>query len=121
MAKGDDIQDRLINFSVGIIKLCEKLPETHAGKHLAGQLLRSGTSPAPNYGEARGAESKRDFIHKLGVVLKELNESWIWLETARRCQLLAREVIIPILDECTQLSKIISTSVGTAKRSKHQL
>ena len=121
MAKGDDIQDRLINFSVGIIKLCEKLPESHAGKHIAGQLLRSGTSPAPNYGEARGAESKKDFIHKLRIVLKELNESGIWLETARRSDLLTMDVVVRALDECAQLSKIISSSIGTVKGGMHQL
>ena len=115
MAKGDDIQDRLINFSVAIIELCEKLPDTYAGKHLASQLLRCGTSPAPNYGEARGAESKRDFIHKLRIVLKELNESGIWLETAKRGQLLSMDILTPIFDECTQLSKIINSSLGTAR------
>ncbi|MBI3195100.1 MAG: four helix bundle protein [Ignavibacteriae bacterium] len=115
MAKGDDIQDRLINFSVEIIKLCEKLPDTPAGKHIANQLLRSGTSPAPNYGEARGAESKRDFFHKLGVVLKELNESVIWLEVTKRSSLLSAQIILPILDECGQLSKIISSSISTAR------
>ena len=75
MAKGDDIHDRLIDFSVAIINLSESLPKTYAGNHIAGQILRSGTSPAPNYGEARGAESKKDFVHKLGIVLKELNET----------------------------------------------
>ncbi len=80
MAKGDDIQERLIDFAVRTIKLCSALPKTPDGKHIAGQLLRCGTSPAPNYGEARGAESSRDFVHKLGIVLKELNESGIWDE-----------------------------------------
>ena len=71
MAKGDDIQERLINFAVSIINLCSELPKTQAGKHVAGQLLRSGTSPAPNYAEARGAESRNDFSHKLKITLKE--------------------------------------------------
>ena len=118
MAKGDNIQERLINFSVGIIKLCEKLPETHAGKHIANQLLRSGTSPASNYGEARGAESKRDFIHKLGIVLKELNESLIWLEIVKRSDVLAANLITSVLNECNQLSKIIGSSVLTARALK---
>ena len=65
MAKGDDIQERLINFAVSIIQLADKLPKTTAGRHIAGQILRSGTSPAPNYAEARSAESSNDFIHKL--------------------------------------------------------
>jgi four helix bundle protein len=80
-------------------------------------LLRSGTSPAPNYGEARGAESKKDFIHKLGIV-KELNESGIWLEVARRSQLLVSTVVSPVQDECTQLSKIMSSSISTARGVK---
>ncbi len=79
MAKGDDIQERLINFAVRIINLNSSLPNTQAGKHIGGQLLRCGTSPASNYAEARGAESTNDFLHKLGIVLKELNESEIWL------------------------------------------
>ena len=90
MARGDDIEERLIDFAVMMIALCEKMPETRAGRHVAGQLVRSGTSPAPQYGEARGAESRRDFVHKLRICLKELNESRIWLEIAsaptwRRC------------------------------------
>lgn len=118
MAKGDDIQERLINFSVGIIQLSEKLPDSHSGRHIAGQLLRCGTSPASNYGEARGAESKRDFTHKLGVVLKELNESAIWLETVRRSKLLVEEAVLPFIAECAELSKIINASISTAK-GKH--
>ena len=80
MAKGDDIQERLIDFAVSIIQLTTKLPKSSAGKHIAGQILRSGTSPAPNYAEARSAESSKDFIHKLKIALKELNETTVWLE-----------------------------------------
>ena len=77
--QADQLEERLVNFAVRIIKLAANLPRTPAGKHIAGQILRSGTSPAPNYGEARGAESHADFIYKLKVVLKELNETRIWL------------------------------------------
>ena len=80
MAKGDDIQERLIDFAVSIIQLTTKLPKSSAGKHIAGKLLRSGTSPAPNYAEARSAESSNDFIHKLKIALKELNETVVWLQ-----------------------------------------
>lgn len=79
-SKGDELEERLINFAVRVIKLSARLPKTPAGKHIARQILRSGTSPAPNYGEARGGESHADFVHKLGIVLKELNETQIWLE-----------------------------------------
>jgi len=68
----NELEERLVNFAVRIIKLSACLPRTPAGKHVAGQILRSGTSPAPNYGEARGAESRADFVHKMRVVLKEL-------------------------------------------------
>ena len=70
-SKSDELEERLINFAVRVIKLSARLPKTPAGKHIAGQILRSGTSPAPNYGEARGGESHADFVHKLGIVLKE--------------------------------------------------
>ena len=75
MPKGDDIQERLIRFAVEIIKLSSTLNGSREERHVAGQILRSGTSPAPNYGEARAAESDSDFVHKLKVVLKELNET----------------------------------------------
>ncbi|MBN4065701.1 four helix bundle protein [Candidatus Amoebophilus asiaticus] len=69
-----DIEERLIDFSVEIISFFESLPNTKSAAHLGGQLLRSGTSPALNYGEAKSAESKNDFLHKMKVCLKELRE-----------------------------------------------
>src|ERR1700681_3420651 len=87
-SRADQLEERLIDFAVRIIKLSSSLPRTPAGKHIAGQILRAGTSPAPNYGEARGSESSADFIHKLSVVLKELNETSIWLQIIRRSELL---------------------------------
>jgi len=75
-----DLQDRLIDYAVRIIKLTEALPDTKAGKHVSLQLLRSGTSPAPDYGEAQSAESPADSIHKLKISLKELRETEIWLK-----------------------------------------
>ena len=113
MAKGDDIQERLIDFAVEIVRLCSSLPKTSAGNHAAIQLLRSGTSPAANYGEARGAESRNDFIHKLRIVVKELNESIIWLEILKRSEMQTHTYIEPILIECTELAKIISSSIKT--------
>jgi len=73
--KGDMLSERLLDFTVQIIKLVNTLPKTIVGKHVGGQILRSGTSPGSNYEEARGAESRADFIHKLGVVLRELKET----------------------------------------------
>ena len=118
MAKGDDIQERLINFAVGIIKFCSKFPKGQAAKHVSGQLLRCGTAPAPNYGEARGAESTNDFVHKLGITLKELNESGIWLEIINRSEMLSLNLVSPLAKECAELSKIISASIRTVGKRK---
>ncbi|MFN2516527.1 MAG: four helix bundle protein [Pyrinomonadaceae bacterium] len=85
--RADKLEERLIEFAVRVVILSANLPKTPAGKHIAGQLMRSGTSPAPNYGEARGAESHADFVHKLRIVLKELNETSIWLRIIERSQL----------------------------------
>jgi four helix bundle protein len=116
MAKGDDIQERLISFAVDVIKLSSGLPKTEMGRHLALQILRSGTSPAANYGEARGAESRRDFIHKLGIVLKELNETIIWLEIVRRSEFSKAVLVENLLRESNELAKIVSASIKTAQR-----
>ena len=114
MAKGDDIEARLIEFAVGVLALCERLPKTPEGTHTANQLLRSGTAGAPNYAEARAAESAVDFIHKLGIVLKELNESRVWLEMILKRQLVAPSEVQPVLEECVALSKIVAASRRTA-------
>jgi len=113
--KADELEERLIDFAVRIIRLTSKLPKTPAGRHIAGQLLRCGTSPAPNYGEARGAESTNDFVHKLGVVLKELNETYIWLRIVERSEILRRELLNDIIEENKELCKIIGSSLRTAR------
>src|SRR6266550_5697611 len=105
-SKADELEERLIDFAVRIIKLSSSLPRTPAGKHIAGQILRAGTSPAPNYGEARGSESSADFTHKLRVVLKELNETSIWLQIIRRSKLLKPEQLMEIIQENKSLCKI---------------
>ncbi|HEX7846035.1 MAG TPA: four helix bundle protein, partial [Chitinophagaceae bacterium] len=75
-ARRYDLQERLINFASDCIDVAERLPKTFAGNHIAGQLIRSSTSPALHYGEAQGAESRDDFIHKMKVCLKELRETF---------------------------------------------
>ena len=117
-SKADELEERLIDFAVRIIRLSAALPKTPAGKHIAGQILRSGTSPAPNYGEARGAESHADFVHKLGVVLKELNETSIWLRVIDRSQLLSQELLHDIATECKELCRIFTASKKTARAGK---
>ena len=116
-----DLQDRLIDYAVRIVRLCEALPDTKAGKHTSSQLLRSGTSPAPNYGEAQGAESKADFIHKLKIALKELRETEIWLKIIVRAKLIEDEAYLgPLLGETDELVAILFTSIGTAKSRKER-
>ncbi len=110
----DDLEERLVNFAVRIIKLSACLPVTAAGKHVGGQLLRSGTSPAPNYGEARGAESRADFVHKIRVVLKELNETSVWLRIIERSGIMRAELLIDIVQENGDLCKIFAASLKTA-------
>ena len=111
----DQLEERLVNFAVRIIKLSACLPRTAAGKHIAGQILRSGTSPAPNYGEARGAESRADFVHKIRVVLKELNETSIWLRIIDRSKILKAELLTDIVQENGDLCKIFAASLKTAR------
>ena len=75
-----DLQERFVKYAVRIIKISDNLPNTKAGKHISSQIVRSGTSPAPNYGEAQSAESRADFIHKLKIALKEMRETEVWLK-----------------------------------------
>jgi four helix bundle protein len=116
--QADQIEDRLIDFGARIIFLSGKLPASLAGDHITRQMLRSGTSPAPNYGEARGAESRADFVHKLGIALKELNETKVWLKMLQRARLATVETVHPVLDECQQLARLLNASIQTARRNK---
>ncbi len=116
-----DLQDRLVAYAVRIIKLSEDLPETKAGKHVYSQILRSGTSPAPNYGEAQSAESKADFVHKLKIALKELRETEIWLKIIAKAQMIESvSQLAPLLQETDELIAILFTSVKAAKKSKER-
>ena len=115
-SRADELEERLIDFAVRIIKLSANLPRTSAGKHIAGQIMRSGTSPAPNYGEARGAESQADFVHKLRIVLKELNETSIWLRLIERSELLRRELIRDIIIENIALCRIFAATLKTTRQ-----
>ena len=111
----DQLEERLIEFAVRVIKLTSKLPKTPAGKHVSGQILRCGTSPAPNYGEARGAESRADFIHKLRVVVKELNETSVWLRIIERSDRLNVNLLTDLSRENRELCKIFAESLRTAR------
>ena len=111
----DALEDRLIDFAVRIIKLSASLPKTPAGRHIAGQILRAGTSPAANYGEARDAESHNDFVHKMRIVLKELNETSIWLRIIQRSRLLKDVLLTDIIEENKSLSKIFTAALKTSR------
>jgi four helix bundle protein len=112
-----DLQDRLIDYSVRIITLSEAMSETKAGRHVSSQILRSGTSPAPNYGEAQSAESNADFVHKIKIALKELRETEIWLEVIRKAKLVkCISKLAPLLAETDELIAILFTSAQTAKK-----
>ncbi len=113
MAKGDDIEERLIDFAVRIVKLSNYLPKTQVANHVSGQLLRSGTAPAAHYAEARGAESKKDFVHKLKICLKELNESRVWLKIIARSEIESASKLQNITKECDELCRIINASIRT--------
>ena len=118
-ARQYDLQERLIDFSVRIIKLVEALPDNKAGKHICSQLLRSGTSPAPNYGESQSAESHADFIHKLKIALKELRETEIWLKVIMRAELIGpTDPLLTLVKETDELIAILFKSVETAKKTR---
>ena len=115
MAKGDDLLERLIRFGVAALQLGNELPKTPAGRHMADQLMRSATAGAPNYAEARSGESIRDFIHKLGIVRKELNESLVWLRMLNEAGMGETEQLQTLVGECDELCRIISASKKTAE------
>jgi len=117
---GDDLAERLIEFAARIGKAVDALPDTRLGRHVAGQLVRCGTAGAPNYAEAHGAESKKDFIHKLGICLKELRESQCWLQLIVRADLLPVARLTQLLDESDQLIAILVKSIATAKTRKQE-
>ena len=112
--KPQELEDRLIDFTVMVIGVVEALPNSKAGNHIAGQLVRSGTSPAPNYGEARSAESRKDFIHKMKISLKELRETVIWLKIISRKRLAEEALTSSAIKECGELIAIFISSTRTA-------
>jgi len=115
IALSNRLEERLIDFAVCIIDLAGRLPRTFQARHIANQILRSGTAGAPNYAEARGAESRQDFIHKMRIVGKELNETAVWLRIILKSSLLPPEFLAGILAENTELARIVSASIKTAR------
>ena len=114
-----DLEERLIQFALLIIDIVEMLPNTRAGNHIAGQLIRSGTSPAFNYGEAQVAESRDDFIHKMKICLKELKETQIAVQIIRRKPLIKDFTKVDKgITECKELISIFVRSIETARKNK---
>ena len=112
--------ERLISFAARVGKVVDALPDTRMARHIAGQFIRSGTSPAPNYEEACAAESRADFIHKLAICLKELRESRCWIRLMIKTEILPEQRLGELLDECNQLCNIIAQSIVTAKENKNR-
>jgi len=114
-----DLEERLIDFAVRIIHLAESLPKTRVGNHVAGQLIRCGTSPASNYGEAQSAESRSDFIHKMKICLKELRETKVWLVMIVRASLMKpASKLDSLIQENDELISIFVTSIKTAVQKR---
>lgn len=112
-----DLEDRLLEYAIRIIRLVDALPTTKAGRHVADQLLRCGTSPLANHGELQGAESCKDFIHKLRICSKEMREAQRWLRLIHRVPLIAAPKVEPLLAETEALIRIFRASIRTAERN----
>lgn len=114
-----DLEDRLIDFAIKVIAIVELIPSSRAGNHIAGQLVRSGTSPALNYGEAQSAESRNDFIHKMKICLKELRETKISLKIIYKKPLVKElDIVQKLITENDELISIFMKSISTATESK---
>jgi four helix bundle protein len=114
-SRADALEDRLVDFAVAIIPIANRLSESFAGRYIASQIIRSGTAAAPNYAEARSAESRADFIHKLRIAIKELNETAIWLRIITKATLLPAASLVSLTQECGELRRIIGASLRTAR------
>jgi len=109
-----DLNDRLVDFAVTIGHVVRRLPRDPLAKHVAAQLLRCGTAPAAHHAEAQGAESPRDFVHKLRLALKELRETHTWLQFAERMHMCHNKTIHASTQECDELIAIFVRSIQTA-------
>lgn len=115
LALAEEMEDRFLDFAARICALVEALPDTKTGRHISGQMIRCGTSPVPNYAEACAAESRNDFTHKLGIVLKELRETRIWLKLSVKTATMKKSRLNPLIEECSELMNIVGKSIVTAK------
>ena len=116
-----ELSDRLWHFAARVAKVVDALPDTRTGRHVAGQLIRSGTAAAPNYDEGRVAESRADFAHKINIALKEMVETEGWLKFIVMAGLLSARKLAEVQPECGELCRILNSSVGTAKGRRKAL
>ena len=116
----DALSERLWRFAARVGKVVDALPDSRLGRHVAGQLVRCGTSSAPNYDEARGAESRADFIHKVRIALKEMSETCGWLRFIVIAELLPENKVAPLYGEGSELTAILAKSVKTASARKQR-
>jgi four helix bundle protein len=120
-SKGEQLQQRLILLGARTSRVAKLLPRTDEGRYISHQLMRSGLAAAPNYAEARGAESRADFVHKLRIVLKELNETESWLRQIVANNLFSQDKMAAIIAENQELCRIIAASIRTARGSADQI
>ena len=116
----EELSERLWQFAARVARVVDALPDTRVGQHVAGQLVRCGTSAPPNYDEASAAESRADFVHKLGIALKELKETRGWLHFIAIDHLLPARRIAPLYEEGRELSNILGKSIVTAKSNRRR-
>ncbi len=121
--KTNELEERVIDFAVSIVNIVEEIKQSYAGNYYGNQLIRSSGSPALNYGEARSAESHKDFVHKMGICLKELRESHNCLKIIFRANLYIgdEEKILKVLDENNQLISIFVASIKTSKNNNSKI
>jgi four helix bundle protein len=117
MPAADELENRLIDFAVRVIKLVSHLPKTQAGHHLTDRLLRSGTFPAAYYAQAFIAESPPDVVHQLKLCLKELNETRVWLDISARSDMLPALSLNYVSEECFDLSRLVGEKLAATHTS----
>ncbi|MBU0505554.1 four helix bundle protein [bacterium] len=119
MCKGNELETRLVNFAVSVIDLTGRLPKNYTGYHILKQIIRSSSSTAANYAEAQFAESRADFLHKIKIVLKELQETKVWLLIVHRLALIkTNQSVEYLIGENKELISIFVQSAKTAQKNK---
>ena len=114
--KGDDLSERLLRFAAHVVRVCRTFPNDVVSKHIVRQLVRAATGGGANYEEARGAESRADFVHKMAVANKEVREALYWLALALEAELVDKARLASVLREADELVAILTASINTARR-----